>query len=186
MLLFQPVSARSLLSWIISFLRPHGTAIFARNTRKAVPFSAPHPPKCRFFWGVHEHPKHIPVLRSRFAFFFSFRSLRAPLASRPLAPESVSERELQEMRKTRHPRCRASAPDDRKERQREYVCACVRAYIRVCVCVCSAGRGVFKRGAMEFTRRRGVMCMCERACHGQTAHRAHQSSCMTTDSLTHS
>lgn len=108
-----------------------------------MPFIAPPPPQMKVFWGVHEHPKHIPVLRSRFAFFFSFRSLRAPLASRPLAPESVSERELQEMRKTRHPRCRASAPDERKERQRESVCACVRAYIRVCVCVCAQLEEVF-------------------------------------------
>lgn len=146
----------------------------------------PHPPKLRFFGGFTSTPNTSQCSAPVSLFFSSFRSLRAPLASRPLAPESVSERELQEMRKTRHPRCRASAPDERKERQRESVCACVRAYIRVCVCVCSAGRGVFKRGAMEFTRRRGVMCMCERACHGQTAHRAHQSSCMTTDSLTHS
>lgn len=108
-----------------------------------MPFIAPPPPQMTVFWGVHEHPKHIPVLRSRFAFFFSFRSLRAPLASRPLAPESVSERELQEMRKTRHPRCRASAPDERKERQRESVCACVRAYIHVCVCVCAQLEEVF-------------------------------------------
>lgn len=108
-----------------------------------MPFIAPPPPQMKVFLGGSRAPQTHPSAPLPFRFFFSFRSLRAPLASRPLAPESVSERELQEMRKTRHPRCRASAPDERKERQRESVCACVRAYIRVCVCVCAQLEEVF-------------------------------------------
>lgn len=119
---------------IISSLRADGAARFCASSAEPQSLLAS---QCGVvvFFRTHQQPRYITMLRTRSGIFFFllFPVLaRAPSVSRPLSSrEPVSERELQEMRKTRHPRCRAlrRMREERQRGARVYVC------VRACLCV---------------------------------------------------
>lgn len=109
-----------LLSGIISWRRPHSSAMSARNDTK-------NKPSLRGFSGLTSPSHTSRRAEPASGFFPPFTPARAtPLPVLALSRESESERELQEMRKTRHP-LPGSAPDETGQ-------ICARACVPVYVC----------------------------------------------------